>query len=412
MLASRNAHRFVEFAINQAGPTVVPHLITALANPKFARKYYSLGVEACSLLPVDGTPLEIVLECLEQYRPREAVAPVGPLLFSEDKRVRQAAALLLGSMAYDECAQPLQTAFSDCDKSVRSWAIIGIRRGLDEGRLSDTLRKAIYPAVRAMVPEDESAAECLLRLDRKRAIDDLSAPELLRVGTSGFAGVLTALRAAGVHLDEAQLTSLADELEQSEMDYPNDKALGEVLQLLSLIRSQEAEERIRRGLKSRSKRVREGAAKAQNILKGTATPFAIAFDLLKDVGWTGLTTPQQRVLAVRMLIDEVNNGGFSQYFSNSSGEYWRMALEGLRCIGAARDAGILAEVVKAFGPNGAAATQEEREEQFMQLSEEEQSETNVQWGRLGKQFYKNEDDREVLLLQYIGENAEHFRRPG
>ena len=44
---------------------------------------------------------------------------------------------------------------------------------------------------------------------------------------------------------------------------------------------------------------------------------------------TRLTEAQQRYLAATVYDGEVRSGGHSQYFFNSSGDHWSVALEGL-----------------------------------------------------------------------------------
>lgn len=55
-----------------------------------------------------------------------------------------------------------------------------------------------------------------------------------------------------------------------------------------------------------------------------------------------LTKGQQAIFSIWMLQTEVNNGGFNQFYYNSSGQFWRMAKDGLDLIGAEK----IAELVK------------------------------------------------------------------
>ena len=51
-------------------------------------------------------------------------------------------------------------------------------------------------------------------------------------------------------------------------------------------------------------------------------------------GFAGLTVDEQLYFAVGVLDGEVYNGGFEQFFHNSSGEYFDEAIKGLNLLGA------------------------------------------------------------------------------
>jgi Domain of unknown function (DUF4375) len=55
-----------------------------------------------------------------------------------------------------------------------------------------------------------------------------------------------------------------------------------------------------------------------------------------ETGFEGLSEPEKKYFAVCYLEGEVYNGGFDQFFSNSSGDYFKYALAGLEDIGAER----------------------------------------------------------------------------
>jgi hypothetical protein len=88
-------------------------------------------------------------------------------------------------------------------------------------------------------------------------------------------------------------------------------------------------------------------------------------------------TPAGRTLYLAAIFEgEVINGGISQFFSNSSGNYAHEALESLRRIGASLSAGLLEKSLRLF-PNGVAPADrqercellfafEDREPQFLE----------------------------------------------
>lgn len=60
-------------------------------------------------------------------------------------------------------------------------------------------------------------------------------------------------------------------------------------------------------------------------------------------GFGGLTQPEKTYYAVSCLIGEVYNGGFDQFFSNSSGELYGLALDGLFELEAEASAALLVQ---------------------------------------------------------------------
>lgn len=80
-----------------------------------------------------------------------------------------------------------------------------------------------------------------------------------------------------------------------------------------------------------------------------------------DPGLGSLSTAHRHYFAVGMLEGEVYNGGFDQFFSNSSGAYFGLATEGLRVLGAEGTLRILQEAARVlFGEASPPLGQQER----------------------------------------------------
>jgi hypothetical protein len=74
-----------------------------------------------------------------------------------------------------------------------------------------------------------------------------------------------------------------------------------------------------------------------------------------------LSSEEQRYFAVSLLEGEVYNGGFDQFFWNSSGDYYQLAVAGLEDLGAASALAIVKEAADTvFGRSGPPADQTER----------------------------------------------------
>jgi hypothetical protein len=83
---------------------------------------------------------------------------------------------------------------------------------------------------------------------------------------------------------------------------------------------------------------------------------------VKDVG--ALTGAAKNLYLVHVLDGEVFNGGFHQYFSNSSGDYAHEALSALLELGAGEAAKLLQQAIRAFPLERVSKERGERNEQL------------------------------------------------
>jgi len=101
---------------------------------------------------------------------------------------------------------------------------------------------------------------------------------------------------------------------------------------------------------------------------------------------------------------EVNNGGFSQYFSNSSGNYTKETLDALNIIGSKIFLKIFEEAINKF-PNGIVPNNiDERQNIILKIDE-----NNELWEELDSEFYNYEEDIYILMIEYIKNNINEFR---
>lgn len=117
-----------------------------------------------------------------------------------------------------------------------------------------------------------------------------------------------------------------------------------------------------------------------------------------------LTAEEQVFYINNELEQEVNNGGFSQYLSNSSGNYAHRVKDCLRTIGAHKTAEICQNAFSAFGQ----PIPTDREERFDFLEEYETDKVAEILSKCDERFYKYEDDLEALNYNYIKSHREQF----
>jgi len=113
------------------------------------------------------------------------------------------------------------------------------------------------------------------------------------------------------------------------------------------------------------------------------------------------TRPQRLVWAVLWYDAEVNNGGHSQFFSNSTGIVWRDALQGLQEIGADEAADILQEAANRLEGN----PHMDREQRNIQMEQ-----TAAAFDDLDDRYYSPTGGEKAssLLMPYIEANAQQF----
>jgi hypothetical protein len=103
------------------------------------------------------------------------------------------------------------------------------------------------------------------------------------------------------------------------------------------------------------------------------------------------------VIIVWSLQGEVGNGGFDQFYFNSSGDYAAETVEVLERIGAHRTAALVAEGNRLFPTQ---PPPKQREQRIAELDCFTDSATDA-WDRLEREFYSDPDGLDDLLLAYL-----------
>ncbi|MBK6722323.1 MAG: DMP19 family protein [Acidobacteria bacterium] len=117
-----------------------------------------------------------------------------------------------------------------------------------------------------------------------------------------------------------------------------------------------------------------------------------------------LSVPQKAFYYNQELEREINNGGFEQYFSNSSGSYAHETVESLNAIGASRTAAILYDANEQFPGGLVPKSTEKREELMLDLWPD----GNSLWEELETRFFAYEDNLNALHLAFVKANRESF----
>ncbi|MEW6357341.1 MAG: DUF4375 domain-containing protein [Planctomycetota bacterium] len=387
--------------IDLLGERIVPYLIEALRDPSFHTRKLGTGLFA-------DCPLERVVECLERFAPPEAVPLIAPKVEHEDKDLRKAVAYVLGNIGTDECIIPLSKALRDPDEYVRDRAVRGIQSAIEHGRGSPAFRKAMFEGVAAMVVpgcscNTEHAAECLMQLDRQRAISLLSNPDYFQTKNRELHHIIEAL---GKDAPTKRLLEIMEEVKPRAQadEYLEDYVYATGLVALAKQKYFGIEALCEDALTWKVERIVEAAADGLLTRADLMDYGYYLARLHKEKEWDSLTKPQQYAIAVGDLYHDVQNGGLHQYYYNSFGNQVRAALEGCKAMGVPEVAEIIHQSMAVFGKDGPSEDRGTRQEQLESLSERQVEELD----RLSKLFYEKDVQLYVEGARYVIKNRAHF----
>lgn len=135
------------------------------------------------------------------------------------------------------------------------------------------------------------------------------------------------------------------------------------------------------------------------FLESFLDPF---FNRLAEVGFKNLNEVEKTFIGICSLEGEVNNGGFDQWFFNSSGDWALETPQSLIRIGAEATARIVEEAISFFPGGNPSEDLEKRRKQMKEVNDV----IEMKWNELDNKFYEHEDDLEKLLAHYMKENKD------
>ncbi|MDH4084355.1 MAG: DMP19 family protein [Nitrospira sp.] len=117
------------------------------------------------------------------------------------------------------------------------------------------------------------------------------------------------------------------------------------------------------------------------------------------IGQSRLTADGKVVLAIEALEREVNNGGYGQFFINSSKSYVPIVVDALSRIGCSEVALLTQHVIDALGIDGQVTV-----EAIDSVMEEDSDKRDEKLGECDEQYYKVAGDLAGPLLEFIKKN--------
>jgi uncharacterized protein DUF4375 len=113
-------------------------------------------------------------------------------------------------------------------------------------------------------------------------------------------------------------------------------------------------------------------------------------------GEKSLTDTERKILAVDWLKEEVDNGGFDQYFMNSYGDDAQAALAGLKEIGDTNRASLLEYAIAVFPTSQPPTSQDKRQTIMERIAKQ----SKPVWDRCDSEFYALTNNLTDLTIAY------------
>ncbi|WP_299385383.1 DMP19 family protein [uncultured Lacinutrix sp.] len=119
-----------------------------------------------------------------------------------------------------------------------------------------------------------------------------------------------------------------------------------------------------------------------------------------------LNSKQRTFLFVENLEREINNGGFNQFYFNSSGDFSQETVNALLEIGAEKTAEIVKKANSEFKSGTVPKNRTERQNELELI--EGKAEEN--WNKCDSEFYKYQDNLTELLIAFVIKNKSEFKK--
>lgn len=131
----------------------------------------------------------------------------------------------------------------------------------------------------------------------------------------------------------------------------------------------------------------------------------ILLDKEERKGLASFTQAERFVYAIEGMQREVNNGGWNQFFFNSSGALAFDLVPALQAVGSTKNLSIAERAVKVFG-KPASLGEEDRAQHLVKITKDGEISP---WDGLDDEFYQAPEDLEAMIIEFIARNPAEFR---
>jgi hypothetical protein len=358
------------------------------------------------LLP--EAPFNRACDLLGDSPPAAAVGVLAPFLRDSSTEIRKDAALAIAKTGAPTIVPLVKQALLDQDEYVRQYALMGLEFALNRKGVAENTRQELFPLVWRLVREGKNgdkASDVLFGLSNEKAKEYFLSDEAFTANSPMLDESLKTLADAKVPVPRDRLLGLIQSLEAQKMEDSRANALGAALRLLGQQMNTEDREFLRQRTSNANEAVARGAADGLVCSYGLQDFKQRLYDKEDQSGFGGLTPEQKYYGAVDECDNEINNGGLSQYFVNSSGDNWPDAVAGFEAMGMKGRLAVLKEAIALFGKDGPSTNREVRQDQLAALDRK----NDAAFDALDSRYFQCPEIVEVWTDRYVVEHADSFR---
>lgn len=156
----------------------------------------------------------------------------------------------------------------------------------------------------------------------------------------------------------------------------------------------------------------EGLYRTDSLVCAFETGLYKKYDLYNTRTDISKLPPEElAILAVESLEREVNNGGYQQFFGNSSSQYAAIIIESLKVIGCLDTAKITQDALTVLGVSLTPSAAEIDEALLKGITDEQEDEQGKALDNCDKRYYDRAEDIGSALFTYIKSNKDRIALP-
>lgn len=279
-------------------------------------------------------PLRVACNLMRDHAPELLAEPLFPLMKHNSPKVRGVAAQMIATSGSPKYVSALKSALSDTDKDVVRLTLMGLSDAKALASESETLFSDVQRHVE--LGEEYQAAEALLALNEKRAIEFFESDTFFRIESAGLPGAMSAMIDRKKSLARPKLLKLIEVARAAQSKTVDENARGHAVirDALHLLGRQQNS---------------EDAALFEDLIVNAKHPGQVAtgylafhgldeiedqFDKARENNeWVGLNRQKKLYMALQELDWDMDEGGLQEYLGGEYGDHWQEALAGLKAVG-------------------------------------------------------------------------------
>lgn len=356
-------------------------------------------------------PLERIAFLFDENLPEDLPDAMRPFLSVGGATAREIALRYVSRFCREEDHASIRAAISRAEDHELSKVLWELGRADESGRLPAGLKHELFPLLLSVTPgffSRDAWADVLYRCNHKGALAFALAPDALSPNNPRLELCLKILAKEPTAAPVERLVALVEEIDATDMKHPNEYNSMQALMLLGMANDARARACVEAHLDAREERIATGAALAWLQINGLGKLHELTKLLDEDeVRTGGRNDVLARIDAVEMLDAEVRNGGFEQYFFNSSGNRWRFAKAGLEAMGSSGKLAILQEAIAVFGRAEPSTDRAIRHRQLSRLGEK----GDEAFGKLARRYYDDSENVMAMSARYAVANKHLLPKP-